>query len=75
MTLKFTFVNPESYRLDHIAFVELGERKLSYEEFDGMSEFTERLSKFIEYNVKDTIWCIDSKKMKLLELIFSILRK
>ena len=24
---KFTYTNQESYRLDHIAFVELGERK------------------------------------------------
>ena len=29
---KFTYIYQESYRLDHIAFVELGERKLDYSE-------------------------------------------
>jgi len=32
MYRKFTYTNQESYRLDHIAFVELGERKLDYSE-------------------------------------------
>ena len=71
---KFTFVNQESYRLDHIAFVELGERKLSYEEFDSMSEFYKKdFQKFVEYNVKDTdlVYRLE-EKMKLLELSFAL---
>ena len=31
---KFTYTNQESYRLDHIANVELGQRKLDHSEFE-----------------------------------------
>ena len=31
---KFTYVNQESYRLDYIANVELGQQKLDHSEFD-----------------------------------------
>ena len=71
---KFTYVNQESYRLDHIAFVELGERKLSYEEFDSMAEFYKQdFQKFIEYNVKDTelIQKLE-EKLKLIELSLAL---
>ena len=71
---KFTYVNQESYRLDHIAFVELGERKLSYEEFDSMSEFYKQdYQKFIEYNIKDTelIQKLE-EKLKLIELALAM---
>ena len=36
---KYTYVNRESYRLDHIAFVELGEKKMSYDEYDNIHQF------------------------------------
>ena len=50
----FTYVNQESYKLDHICYVELGERKLSYEEYDTMSDFYKKdFQKFMEYNVVD----------------------
>lgn len=71
---KFTYVNQESYRLDHIAFIELGERKLSYEEFDSMSEFYKQdYQKFIEYNIKDTelIQKLE-EKLKLIELALAM---
>ncbi len=71
---KFTFQNQESYRLDHIAFVELGERKLSYEEFDNMAEFYKKdFQKFIEYNVKDVdlVFRLE-EKMRLIELAVAI---
>ena len=66
----FTYVNQESYRLDHIAWVELGERKLSYEEFDSMAEFYKKdFQKFMVYNVRDVDLVIRlEEKMKLLEL-------
>ena len=35
----FTYVNQASYSLNHIAEVELGEKKLDYSEYDSMSEF------------------------------------
>ena len=51
----FTYVNQESYKLDHIAYVELGERKLSYSEYDNISDFYKKnFQKFVEYNMKDT---------------------
>ena len=50
----YTFVNQESYSLNHIAWVELGAEKLSYAEYDSMAEFYKRdFRKFMEYNVKD----------------------
>jgi DNA polymerase elongation subunit (family B) len=66
----FTYVNQESYRLDHIAFVELGEKKLSYDEFDSLAEFYKKdFQKFMEYNVKDVQLIFQlEEKMKLLEL-------
>ena len=66
----FTYVNQESYRLDHIAHVELGENKLSYDEFDNMAEFYKNdFQKFMEYNVKDVdlVQRLEDK-LKLLEL-------
>jgi DNA polymerase elongation subunit (family B) len=66
----FTYVNQESYRLDHIAWVELGQKKLSYEEFDSMAEFYKKdFQKFMEYNSLDVELVIRlEEKMKLLEL-------
>lgn len=53
---KFTYTNQESYRLDHIAFVELGERKLDYSEYDGLHDLYQRdFQKFMEYNIHDTL--------------------
>tara|TARA_R110000851_G_scaffold261727_2_gene414259 strand:+ start:1524 stop:4052 length:2529 start_codon:yes stop_codon:yes gene_type:complete len=70
----FTYVNQESYRLDHIAFVELGEKKLSYDEYDSMSTFYKNdFQRFIEYNVKDVELISKLEdKMKLLELAISL---
>lgn len=71
---QYTFTNQESYKLDHIAFVELGERKLSYEEYGNMAEFyKQNFKRFIEYNIKDVslVRRLDSK-LKLIELQLSI---
>ena len=69
---KFTYVTQESYRLDHIAFVELGQRKLHY---DGtITDFYRRdFQRFVEYNIKD----VDlvrrlEDKLKLLELALAL---
>ena len=67
---KFTYTNQESYRLDHIAHVELGERKLDYSEYGSLHLlWKEDYQKFIEYNIKD-VELIDrlEDKMKLLEM-------
>lgn len=50
----YTYGAQESYKLDHIAHVVLGERKLSYDEFTGLQDLYERdYQKFIDYNIKD----------------------
>ena len=36
---KFTYSNQESYRLDHIAFVELGQRKVDHSEYENFKDF------------------------------------
>jgi DNA polymerase elongation subunit (family B) len=44
----------ESYKLDHIAHVELKERKLDYSEHDSLHKlYLNDYQKFIEYNIKD----------------------
>ena len=71
---KFTYTNQESYRLDHIAFVELGSKKLDHSEFDTFKEFYENdWQKFIEYNIHD-VRLVDQldDKMKLLELAYTM---
>jgi DNA polymerase elongation subunit (family B) len=71
---KFTYTNQESYRLDHIAFVELGQKKLDHSEFDTFSEFyTKDWQKFIDYNIRD-VELVDQleDKMKLIELCLTM---
>ena len=71
---KFTYTNQESYRLDHIAFVELGQRKLDHSEYENFKDFyTRDWQKFIEYNIQD-VELIDrlEDKMKLLELAITM---
>ena len=71
---KFTYSNQESYRLDHIAFVELGQRKLDHSEYENFKDFyTSDWQKFIEYNIQD-VELIDrlEDKMKLLDLAITM---
>jgi DNA polymerase elongation subunit (family B) len=66
--------NQESYRLDHIADVELGQKKLDHSEFDTFKEFyTKGWQKFVEYNIKD-VELVDrlEDKMKLIELAITM---
>ena len=67
---KFTYANQESFRLDHIAFIELGERKISYEEAGTLFKLARtNHQKFIDYNIKDVelVQRIDDK-LKLIDL-------
>jgi len=49
-----TYGQQESYKLDHIANVVLGERKLSYEEHGSLHAlYKSDFQKFIDYNIKD----------------------
>ena len=70
---KFTYSAQESYRLDHIAFVELGEKKdgNSYETFREW--YQKDFQSFIEYNIMD-VELVDKleDKMKLIELCLTM---
>ncbi len=71
---KFTYTNQESYRLDHICNVELGEKKLDHSEYDTFKEFYEHdWQKFIDYNIHD-VRLVDKldDKMKLIELAYTM---
>jgi len=71
---KFTYTNQESYRLDHIASVELGQKKLDHSEFDTFKDFyTNGWQKFVEYNIID-VELVDrlEDKMKLIELALTM---
>jgi DNA polymerase elongation subunit (family B) len=71
---KFTYSSQESYRLDHIAFVELGQRKVDHSEYENFKDFyTSDWQKFMEYNIQD-VELIDrlEDKMKLLELAITM---
>ena len=71
---KFTYKAQESYRLDHIASVELGQKKLDHSEFDTFKDFyTKGWQKFVEYNIID-VELVDrlEDKMKLIELALTM---
>ncbi len=71
---KFTYKAQESYRLDYIASVELGQKKLDHSEFDTFKDFyTNGWQKFIEYNIVD-VELVDrlEDKMKLIELALTM---
>ena len=70
---KFTYSAQESYRLDHIAYVELGERK-DGNPFETFREwYTKDYQSFIEYNIMD-VELVDrlEDKMKLIELCLTM---
>lgn len=67
---KFTYTNQESYSLNHIAEVELGEKKLDHTEYETFKDFyTKDWEKFTRYNIKDVV-LVDKleQKLKLIEL-------
>ncbi len=71
---KFTYTNQESYRLDHIAYVELGQNKLDHSEFENFKAFyTSDWQRFVEYNIQD-VNLVDrlEDKMRLLELALTL---
>ncbi len=71
---KFTYKAQENYRLDTIAFVELGDRKLDYSDHGSLLElYRNDYQKFIEYNIKDVeIVQRLEEKLGMLELIYAL---
>lgn len=71
---KFTYTEQESYRLDYIAQVELGEQKLDYSEYDNLDDLRfKNFQKYIEYNIHD-VELVEKleDKLKLIELVYAM---
>jgi len=64
----------ESYRLDNIAQVELGDGKISYDEYENLHQlYRLNYQKFIEYNIKDVDLILRLEdKLKLIELALTL---
>jgi len=70
---KFTIKNQESYKLDHIGFVELGEKK-DDNPFDTFKEWYQNdIQSFIDYNIQD-VELVDrlEDRLQLIELAITM---
>lgn len=67
---KFTFVTRESYKLQHIAMIELGEGKINYDDVGTLADlYRSDFQRFMEYNIKDTRLVLQLEdKLRLIEL-------
>lgn len=73
----YSYGAQESYKLDHIGYVVLGERKLSYEEYGNLRNlYKENYQLYIDYNIKD-VELVDriDQKMDLITLCLTIAYK
>lgn len=71
---KFTYSQQESFSLNHIAFLELGEKKLDYSEVESLHQlYRTNFQKFIEYNIHDVelVDRIDTK-MQLIDMALAL---
>lgn len=73
---KFSFTMQESYKLDHIAYVVLGERKLDYTElgYESLAEFYKKdFKNFINYNIRDVdlVYRMDDK-LKFIDQVYAL---
>ena len=70
---KFTYVRRESYRLNYISRIELGEEKVE-NPYDTFKDFyTKDYQRFVEYNIQD-VELVDKleDKMRLIELCLTM---
>ena len=73
----YTYGTQESYKLDHIAYVVLGEKKLSFEESGSLRNlYKDDFQKYIDYNMKD-VQLVDrlEDKMGLITLAMTVAYK
>lgn len=71
---KFSFGNQESYKLDFISMVELGEKKIDYSEYGNLLDlYKNNYQKFIEYNIHDCV-LVDrlDDKLKFIEQVMAL---
>ncbi len=71
---QFTYKTPENYKLDTIAHMILGDRKLDYSEYANLQDLYDRnYEKFIDYNIKDVdIVSRLDKKLGLFSLVLML---
>lgn len=70
----YKFGPQETYKLDHIAYVVLGEKKMDYSEYSGLTELYEKNpQKYLSYNLKDT-WLIQrmEDETALIQLVITV---
>ena len=73
----YAYGTQESYKLDHIAYVVLGEKKLSYQESGSLRNlYKDDFQKYIDYNMKD-VELVDriEDKMGLITLAMTVAYK
>lgn len=70
---KFTYITQESYKLDHIVYVELGENKRENPGTSFKDFYTNYWDDFVDYNIHDAV-LVDKldDKLKLLELAVTL---
>ena len=71
---KFTYSQQESFSLNHIAYLELGEKKLDYSEVESLHQlYKTNFQKFIEYNIHD-VELVDriDDKMQLIDMALAL---
>ena len=74
---KFTYITPENYKLDTVAHLILGDRKLDYSEYANLQDlYDNNYETFIDYNIKDVeIVSRLDEKLCLFDLILSVAYK
>lgn len=73
---KFSFGNQESYKLDYIAQIEIGENKVDYHDqgYEDLNDLYEKnFQLFIDYNIKDSV-LVDKleEKLKFIEQVVAL---
>lgn len=71
---KFTYSQQENYQLNTIAYIELGEKKLDYSEYENLHQlYKSDYQKFVEYNIRD-VELVEKleDKLKLIELALTL---
>lgn len=71
---KFTFTQQSSYKLNHIAHVELGDAKIDYSEYGTLHDLYDNdFQKYIDYNIQD-VELIErlEEKMKFIEQAYAL---
>jgi len=71
---KFSYKNQESFSLNFIAGVELGEKKIDYSQYENLLKlYEENYELFIDYNIHDVVLVekLDDK-LKLIEQVFAL---